>query len=220
MAGKKAALILVRHGETFYNREHRLTGQSDISLTPEGEQQARDAGGLIRDVSIHKVFSSKLSRAFNTAALMLKHSGVHKDKRIEQRAEINERHTGDFTGRSYMTDPEILAFPFDKTTPLPNGESTQDVIDRVQDFYHKDVLPRLKKGESVMVVAHAGVLRAFDAILGMDDPQPKTKRKVPNATPLVVHYEDGLIKHWDLKTNGKTPVNDSQRNDQPPKIFM
>ena len=158
-------LILMRHGETEYNKQSLMTGRRDVPLTEKGIQQARDAGLVLRGHFIHKTYSSTLSRAFNTAALALKAAALE-NLAIEQRAELVELDTGDFTGRCHHTDPEITAFGRTYARRLPGGESTEDVVKRVTQFYEKEVVPRLARGETVLIVAHAGILRAFDYIVG------------------------------------------------------
>src|SRR6185295_14168776 len=71
----KGKLVLFRHGETWYSRNHWLTGWRDIGLTPDGEEQARNCGRMLAGIHFDKVFSSDLGRAFNTAALALEYSG-------------------------------------------------------------------------------------------------------------------------------------------------
>ncbi|MDE2337339.1 MAG: histidine phosphatase family protein [Alphaproteobacteria bacterium] len=218
---KKAKLVLLRHGQTHYNIGHLMTGRHDAPLTPKGEEQAAAAGVLIRHLPIDKVYSSSLSRAFNTAALALKSAG--KDLHIEKRHEIVETDAGDFTGRCYTTDPEILAHDAAYGRAMPNGESDKDVVKRVRKFFEDEVLPRLERGENVMVVAHYGVACAFDIILGLvpepADGQPCHAARVPNAAPAVYHYEDGVMQGYTYIENAKSqpraPEADNQNDKKP-----
>jgi 2,3-bisphosphoglycerate-dependent phosphoglycerate mutase len=202
----KGRLVILRHGQTGHNVQHLMTGQLDVPLSEAGEEQAREAGRLLSPIIFDKVYSSTLSRAFNTAALALKHAEtqirlMNEDGtwQIEQRSEIIEQHSGDFTGRNHKTDPDVLAWQRTYDTPLPGGESDRQVVERVNAFYQNEILPRMKQGETVLVVAHAGVLRAFDIVLGFEDiPEDgiwtaRKKKRIPNATPLVVEFENGQI---------------------------
>ncbi len=142
---KKATLVIMRHGETEYNRQNLITGQTDVPLTPEGEEQAREAGRSLKGHRFDKAFSSTLSRAFNTAALVLEHTETHLHLQkadgtwhIEQRTEIMETHTGSFTGRNFREDPEIVNFQRGYDIPHPGGgESPRDVVGRVRQFFEK-----------------------------------------------------------------------------------
>lgn len=214
---RKAKLVLLRHGQTRYNVGHLMTGRHDAPLTSKGKEQARAAGALIRDLGIDKVYSSPLSRAFNTAALALKAARIRLP--VEKRHEIIETDAGDFTGRSYREDPEILAHGGAHDKPMPNGESDKDVVTRVRAFYEAEVLPRLVRGENVMIVAHSGVLRAFDIVLGIDaepaDGQPRgSTRRVPNAAPAIYDYEDGVMTGFRYVENPKALPHAANRNEE------
>lgn len=203
----KGTLVILRHGQTDYNAQKLMTGQRDIPLNAEGEAQADEAGKVISLFRFDKVYSSTLSRAFNTASRALKSSGSNEHLKkpdggydVEQRVEIVELDAGEFTGRNHKTDPEIRAFERHFERPLPGGESDAQVVARVQRFFDEEVQPRLAKGETVLVVSHAGIMRAFDIVLGLQEPPEASKgmwtsrSRVPNATPTVVEYEDGVMK--------------------------
>lgn len=202
----KAILVILRHGQTDYNLHHLMTGQRDIPLNDTGIEQAKEAGRLMGGFLFDKVYSSHLSRAFNTACLALEHSGAHDHLchpqggwQVEQCPEIAEVDTGDFTGRCHKTDPEIINWVRDFNKPLPNGESDKQAVARVSDFFYDKVLPRLEAGENVLTVVHAGIVRAFNIVLGIEENPEEagwggTKmRRIPNATPFVVEFEDGVM---------------------------
>jgi len=204
---KKAKLVILRHGQTEYNKKHLMTGKRDVPLTEVGEEQARTAGKLLDGYVFDHAYSSNLSRAFNTAALALGQTkgNDHLKKpdgtwHIVQDADIAELDTGVFTGRNHKEDPEIVNFKRGFYKPLPGGESQKDVVDRVERFFKTHVLPKLEAGENVLVVCHAGIVRAFDFVLGIDEipadgsASPGTRR-IPNATPQVFEYENGKLVH-------------------------
>lgn len=203
----KASLVLLRHGQTIDNIKHVDTGRNDIALTRTGKKEARAAGPLIADIHFDKVYSSPLSRAFNTAQLALKSSKTQKHLRntsgswqIEKRQEIIEVDDGILNGRN-MGDPLVTDYfehaVFDGAPP--GGESEKDLVARVQAFYEEEVIPRLKRGENVLLVAHTGTIRALHIAMGIserpEDGKPWTHReRVPNAGPNVHEYEDGVLK--------------------------
>jgi len=211
----KGKLVLFRHGQTEYNKLGYLTGLHDAPLTKEGEDQARAAGKALSGITFDKAYSSTLSRAFNTAALALEASGTNNQLKktdgtwnIEERGEIVEADSGDFTGRNKFTDPEILAYPHAYDVPLPNGESDRQMVERVQKFYNDVLLPRLERGETVMVASHSGIMIAFEIAAGLI-PVPtediwSNRSKVPNAAPVVFEYTDGkLTKNYTLSLPAK-----------------
>lgn len=204
---KKGTLILFRHGQTDYNKNHLMTGIADVPLNATGAAQAAEAGRRFAHLRIDTVYASTLSRAFNTAALALNAAGTQdhlKDEagawKIIKRGDIVEIDVGDFTGRCHKTDPEIRAWVRDFNKPLPNGESDAMATARVQKFFDTEVLPRLMKGETVLVVAHAGIVRVFDYVLGLA-PVPTAgvamgdaaRRSILNATPAVFEFVDGKL---------------------------
>lgn len=226
----KALLVILRHGETEYNQQHLMTGQRDVPLAERGKKQGRAAGLLVRHIRFDKAFSSTLSRAFNTAALALEAAeqthllNADGTWQIEQRKEIIELDTGDFTGRNHKTDPEIVAWVRAFDRPLPNGESQEQVVARVQDFFDNELMPRLLRGENVLIVCHAGVVRAFDFVLGTDKAANKKsgipRKKIPNATPTVYEYEDGVLTGHTPLLNPQEPANENEprKKHHTPKI--
>ena len=207
---KKGTLVLFRHGQTPYNILHYMTGLHDVELTEKGEDQAREAGNLIEGFVFDKAYSSTLKRAFNTASLALDQTTTNDHLKnpdgswnIEQRKEIVEADSGDFTARNKLTDPEILAYPHKYDIALPGGESDKQMVERVQKFYDEELLPRLERGETVLVVSHSGIMVAFDIVAGIK-PVPEgdiwsNRQGIPNAAPVVLEYEDGkLVNHYQM----------------------
>lgn len=199
----EGTLVLLRHGETDYNALNLMTGWRDIPLNKEGEEQAMEAGKVISVFHFDKVYSSTLSRTFNTAALALDAAGNQQHLKTEDGWAI-EKHfgligtnMGDFTGRNFRTDPEVVNFGRAYDKPLPNGESDKDIVERVEKFYIGELLPRLERGETVLVVGHSGTVRAFDIVLGFAKPGDgevrPDKTRAPNAAPVAVEFSDGKI---------------------------
>lgn len=208
----KGKLILLRHGETTLNAEERLTGQLEVSLNETGTAQALAVGKLLANLTIDKVFSSTLTRAFNTALRALESSEKHAHLEIEQHSAIVEFDLGVFAGQN-KNNSDIREFWTDQEydQPIPGGESARDVFERVDFFYKKEVLPRLERGETVMVTAHSGIVRAFDHVLGFapllkDGDKIPVRKSVENGKPLVVEFEDGkIVNSYSLEPQSKKP---------------
>ncbi len=90
-------LILVRHGESQWNLENRFTGWVDIPLSPKGEQEAKDAGNVLKGYRFEKGYTSVLQRATKTLEIILAISG-QTDLPIERDQALNERHYGALQG--------------------------------------------------------------------------------------------------------------------------
>lgn len=92
-------LILLRHGESTWNRENLFTGWIDVGLTPEGEREAREAGRLLVEEGLEPdvVHTSVLKRAIDTADLTLEAAGWG-DLPTKRSWRLNERHYGALQG--------------------------------------------------------------------------------------------------------------------------
>lgn len=199
MTKKTGKLIIIRHGLTQYNAETRMTGQKDIPLLPEGEDQAKASGKLLDNTHIDEVFASPLERAYKTAELILdnmcdkatEHLKNDDDSwNIREDYDLMEQDTGDFTGRNYKEDTELVDFNRHFENAFPGGESTRDVLERLTEFYERDVKQHLEDGKTVMIACHANVVRAFKVLF--EDMTPadldKKKQTVKNAAPWVLEF--------------------------------
>ncbi len=210
-----AKLVLLRHGQTPDNVAHINTGHRDVPLTEVGTEQARAAGGLIKDIVFDKVFCSPLIRAFNTASLALETAGQNTP--IEKHRDIIEGDDGDLTGRG-SKDPFCVDYYQRSTYDMapPGGESQKQLVARVKKFYEEVVMPCLERGENVLVTAHCGTIRAFDVAMGLSpvpvDGEPwKNLRPVPNAGPEVHEYESGVLKKSYAFENLVTTIEDNKQ---------
>ncbi|GIW29282.1 MAG: alpha-ribazole-5'-phosphate phosphatase [Meiothermus sp.] len=141
-------LWLVRHGETPWNQEGRLTGWSDVPLTALGEQQARALSGWLAAERFERVVASDLQRAIQTARLAY-------GEPQEVSVALRELEFGQLEGLKWAELPEaykaaLLAFD---GFQAPGGESTAQLRCRVYGFFD-----RLPAGRH-LVFTHGGVLR-------------------------------------------------------------
>jgi len=147
-------LILIRHGETDWNRRGRCQGVADIVLNENGKQQARELAHSLKDHNITAVYSSHLKRALETAEHIAEHHGL--DVRIER--DLHEMNQGDLEGMSFPDIRDRYADVLRKwretpeTLRIPNGESLLEVQDRAWRVFEK--VHDLHKGETVVAVSH------------------------------------------------------------------
>src|ERR1700682_1263632 len=159
-------LVLVRHGESQWNLENRFTGWGDIPLSERGRQEAREAGEKLRDCNFDKGFTSVLQRAIATMEIMLDVIG-QKDLPIERNQALNERHYGDLQGLNKAEtaekfgDEQVKLWRRSYSVRPPNGESLEDTAARGLPYYEQHILPDLKAGRNILVVAHGNSLRAL-----------------------------------------------------------
>jgi 2,3-bisphosphoglycerate-dependent phosphoglycerate mutase len=159
-------LLLVRHGETDWNRDGRWQGQSDTQLNDVGRAQARELADRLSDVDV--VYSSDLARARETAAVASERLGL--EVRVEPR--LRERAFGAWEG---LTTDEIEADFAEQHQRWKAGEGfgAEDAepfdvfAARVQSVLD-DILER-HPGERVLIVAHGGTIRVIHALAsGLD----------------------------------------------------
>lgn len=161
-----AQLILVRHGESLWNKEGKWTGLTDIELSKKGKQEARQAAATLQDTPFDLAYSSALLRAQQTLSEMLTYLGK-KDVPITVSDALDERDYGTYTGKNkWEVKKEVGNEQFHKIRrswdyPIPGGESLQDVYNRVVPYYQKTILPQLQAGHNVIIAAHGNSLRAL-----------------------------------------------------------
>jgi 2,3-bisphosphoglycerate-dependent phosphoglycerate mutase len=159
-------LALIRHGESEWNAKSLWTGWTDVELTEKGRGQARDTGSLLKDIKFDICFISKLKRAKSTWDEIRMQIHAEEIATIEDKA-LNERDYGDLTGKNkWKIKEEYGEEQFQKWRRSwdirpPNGESLEDVFDRVIPYYKIKILPELRNGKNVIVVAHGNSLRAL-----------------------------------------------------------
>ncbi len=161
-------LVLIRHGQSEWNLEKRFTGWKDPALTADGRIEARDAGKklLALDMTFDVAFASQLQRAQQTLEIILDELG-QKSTPTFFNAAINERDYGDLSGmskaeaRARWGEEQVRIWRRSYDVAPPNGESLRDTVARVAPFYNSELLPRLMRGERVVVVAHGNSLRAL-----------------------------------------------------------
>lgn len=151
-------LIVIRHGETAWNRERRLQGQIDIPLNDTGRAQARALAEALTGEPIDAVYSSDLGRAFETATPLAQALGltVRSEPRLRERcygeleamtyAEVAEKRPEDFA-RWQARVPDYAP---------PGGESLREFHERAVEVALS--LSRRHPGERIALVAHGGVL--------------------------------------------------------------
>lgn len=165
-------LVLVRHGQSEWNLKNLFTGWKDPDLTEKGVQEAKDGGIALKDYGLKYdvAFTSELSRAQKTLGFILEEIG-QTDINIIKDVALNERDYGDLAGlnkddaREKWGEEQVHIWRRSYDVPPPGGESLKDTGARVWPYFMTDILPRVLKGENVLVAAHGNSLRALVMIL-------------------------------------------------------
>ncbi|MEN9557823.1 MAG: hypothetical protein RL141_192 [Candidatus Parcubacteria bacterium] len=160
-------LILVRHGKSEWNALGLWTGWTDVALAEEGVQEARAVAEALRDLDVHEVHVSTLTRAKQTFDALRSTLGWTDTLPVKTHAALNERHYGIHTGKNkWQVKEEVGEETFNNIRrgwdhPVPEGETLKDVHARVVPYYQEEILPTLRAGKNVMIVAHNNSLRAL-----------------------------------------------------------
>ena len=184
-------LIMLRHGESVWNKENRFTGWTDVVLSPKGEEEAINAGKILKknNIKIDIAYTSVLKRANQTLFLTLENNDnlgipVIRDYRLNERhygalQGLNKEETANKYGeeqvklwrRSYEVLPPLLSED-DKRNPkfdelykgidnLPLGESLKLCLERVVPYYEAVIKTSFVNNDVILIAAHGNSLRSL-----------------------------------------------------------
>lgn len=191
--GKGTRLLLVRHGETDWNRQGRFQGQIDIPLNANGRAQAEAAGSFLAPVPIQRAYTSSMARPRQTAeAILASHPGVP----LTSTTGLVEIGHGLWEGRLEREIdqgwPQLLADwkRAPETVQMPEGETIHQVWDRSCATWHT-IASSLSGEETALVVAHDAVNKTIlCALLGLT-PADIWTIKQGNGGVTVIDYPQG-----------------------------
>ena len=227
-------LILVRHGQSLWNKEKRFTGFVDIELTEKGKSEAKHAGQLIKELNIEfdAYFTSQLKRAIKTLNIIMEILNKP-NANINKAWELNERHYGGLTGlnkddtikkfgneqvliwrRSFETRPPPMdeQHPYrDKINSNILSESLKDTVKRVIPYYEKKIKPLISSKRNILIVFHGNSCRALLMKIFNISKKKIIKLNIPTGNPLLIKFGDNLevqnYKYLDDKRSKKILFN-------------
>ena len=182
-------LVLVRHGQSDWNLKNLFTGWRDVDLTDKGISEAREAGRKLKaqGIKFDVAFTSALKRAQRTLDLMLGELGQTAIPVFKDQA-LNERDYGDLVGlnkddaRKKWGEEQVHIWRRSYDIAPPGGESLRDTAARVLPYYIREILPRVLRGEHVLV---ANSLRALAMVLDKHTPETITKLNLDTGLPMI-----------------------------------
>jgi 2,3-bisphosphoglycerate-dependent phosphoglycerate mutase len=185
-------LVLVRHGQSDWNLQNLFTGWRDVGLTEKGIAEARAAGRQLKALGLRFdiAFTSALIRAQRTLDLMLDELGQRSIPVVRDQA-LNERDYGDLSGlnkddaRRKWGEEQVHIWRRSYDVAPPGGESLKDTAARVLPYYLQEILPRVLRGERILVSAHGNSLRALVMVLDCLSPEEIVKRELATGVPLI-----------------------------------
>ena len=218
---KPAKLVLLRHGESEWNRENRFTGWTDVDLSPQGIAEARAAGKLLKSegYAFDLAYTSVLRRAIRTLWIALEELG-QMWLPVEKSWRLNERHYGALQGlnkgemaakfgekqvlvwrRSYDTPPDSLDVndpryegrdPRYAAVQVPRTECLKDTVARVVPYWQEKIAPAVRGGKRVLIAAHGNSMRALVKHLDHVSDEKIVELNIPTGIPLVYELDDSL----------------------------
>ncbi|MCK5539782.1 MAG: 2,3-diphosphoglycerate-dependent phosphoglycerate mutase [Deltaproteobacteria bacterium] len=190
-------LVLMRHGESLWNRENRFTGSVDVPLTLKGRDGAAKAALKCPGLKFDVAYCSPLSRAQETAALFLE--ALKSDPPLIPEPVLIEKNYGIFQGlnkdrvkAAYGEDVYNLWHRSYDIGP-PGGESLCELGLRVNPFVKQVVGEDLRLGKNVLLVAHGNVIRSLIMLVEKLDPEAIVKVEVGTAVPLIYHLDENFV---------------------------
>ena len=213
-------LVLIRHGESTWNKENRFTGRTDVDLTEKGIAEAEKAAKLLKEenIQVKRAFTSYLKRAVKTLNTVL--DGMDLDWiPVEKSRRLNEKHYGALQGlnkaetvQKYGEDQVLLwRRSYDVQSPaldasderapryaevdaelLPLTESLEDCVNRALPYLQETILPAVQKDEVILVSAHGNSLRGIIKVLKGMSNEEIVKLNLPNGMPYVFEFDDDM----------------------------
>ncbi|MFT4160261.1 2,3-bisphosphoglycerate-dependent phosphoglycerate mutase [Shinella sp.] len=199
-------LVLVRHGQSEWNLKNLFTGWRDPDLTELGVEEARTGGKALAETGItfDIAFTSDLSRAQKTLKIILDEIGQPGLETIRDQA-LNERDYGDLSGlnkddaRAKWGEEQVHIWRRSYDVPPPGGESLRDTGARVWPYYLTEILPRVLRGEKVLVAAHGNSLRSLVMVLDKLTKDEILKLNLATGVPMVYTLNaDSTVKSKDV----------------------
>jgi len=215
-------LVIVRHGQSIWNKENIFTGWIDVPLSDLGINQAKEAGQKLKEkgFSFDIAFSSVLKRSIDTLDLILEEMGLSIP--IHRSWRLNERHYGYLQGknkdemrekfgkelveewrRSYsirppQKDDQSLLY-FKEIGDAPLSESLEDTEKRLLPYWKEEIEPLIKE-KRIIISAHGNSIRTLIKIIENLSGSEIEKMEVPVGEPLIYEFDDNLkiVKKYHL----------------------
>lgn len=215
-------IVLLRHGESQWNKENRFTGWVDVDLSEKGKLEAIEAGRLMKSegLTFDRAYTSVLKRAIRTLGTVLDEMDLMWLP-VRKSWRLNERHYGGLQGlnktetaakfgeeqvkiwrRSYDVPPPPLsdadyrkqnADPrYRNTKGLPKAEALKQTLERFLPVWRRVLAPRVQAGEKPLIVAHGNSLRALIQMLENYPKEELMELNIPTGVPLIYELDDKL----------------------------
>ena len=197
-------ILLIRHGQSEWNKLNLFTGFKNIELSEQGIEEANKAGQNFKnlDIKFNIVFTSELKRAQETAKIILQNLGqwdfLNNEGKIISNINLNERDYGDLTGLNKKETAEkfgeeqVHKWRRGYSDQPPNGESLEDVVRRVTKYFEEVIKPAIQSDENdnILIAAHGNSLRALLIVMNIYEPHNINSVELSTGVPIHVILKD------------------------------
>ena len=191
-------LVLVRHGQSDWNKKNLFTGWKNPDLTDQGVSEAENTGEKLKEQNFNfdVMFNSQLIRAQNTGEIILKKLNEPNLTTIKS-ANLNERDYGDLTGmnkdeaRAKFGEEQVHIWRRSYDVPPPGGESLKDTYERVIPYFETDIMPELNDSKNVLVAAHGNSLRSLVKFIENLKETEILKLEIATGEPIIYKFING-----------------------------
>ena len=197
-------ILLIRHGQSEWNKLNLFTGFKNIELSEQGIEEANKAGQNFKnlDIKFNIVFTSELKRAQETAKIILQNLDqwdfLNNEGKIISNINLNERDYGDLTGLNKKETAEkfgeeqVYKWRRGYSDQPPNGESLEDVVRRVTKYFEEVIKPAIQSNENdnILIAAHGNSLRALLIVMNIYEPNNINSVELSTGVPIHVILKD------------------------------
>ena len=197
-------ILLIRHGQSEWNKLNLFTGFKNIELSEQGIDEANKAGQNFKKLNIKFdiVFTSELKRAQETAKIILKNldqwDHLYGDGKIITDIKLNERDYGDLTGLNKKEtadkfgEEQVHKWRRGYSDQPPNGESLEDVVRRVKIYFEESINPAIQSADNnnILIAAHGNSLRALLIVMNIYDSSNINSVELSTGVPIHVILEN------------------------------
>ena len=200
-------ILLIRHGQSEWNKLNLFTGFKNVELSEQGIEEANKAGQNFKKLNLKfdLVFTSELKRAQDTAKIILENldqlDDLNSKSKIIESFNLNERDYGDLTGldkketAEKFGDEQVHKWRRGYSDQPPNGESLEDVVNRVKTYFDSDILPSINNSENnnILIAAHGNSLRALLIVMKIYSSNDINSVELSTGIPIHIHFENNLF---------------------------
>jgi enolase len=191
--------IVVRHGESKWNKKNKFTGWENPSLSSNGVKEALDVGKLLSEINFNYVYCSDLDRSIETTDFIM-NSNISTNFYTRHEPDLKERDYGGLTGKNkkeleikYGSEQiKLWRRSWDVKPPVGEefrGESLKDVGIRVGNFFDSTIKQKITENKNVLVVAHGNSLRALFVHLGLKTPENICEFEIATGVPIKINLD-------------------------------